>query len=53
MPRGELLTLGQTWALAKAWYHNRLDPAYRRPTAQEATDTFASVGLRGEFWCLI
>ena len=53
MPRGELLTLEQTWALAKAWYHNRLDLDFRRLTAQEATALFASVGLTGEFWSLI
>ena len=51
--RGELLNLDQTWALAKVWYHDRLDPAWRRPTAEEATAMHASIGLTGDFWSLI
>jgi hypothetical protein len=53
MPRGAILTLEQTWALAKQWYAGRLDPAWRRPTAAEATAAFAAVGLIGEFWNLV
>jgi hypothetical protein len=50
LPRGAVLSLDQTWALAKLWYQNRLDPAWRRPTAAEANDAFASIGLSGDFW---
>jgi hypothetical protein len=46
------LTLDQTWALAKLWYADRLDPAWRRRTAAETTDALASIGLTGEFWRL-
>jgi hypothetical protein len=50
MPRGAVLTLEQTWVLAKLWYADRMDPAWRRPTPDEATAAFASIGLTGEFW---
>lgn len=42
--------MDQTWALAKLWYGDRLDPAFRRRTPAEATDAFASIGLTGDFW---
>jgi hypothetical protein len=47
-----LVSLEQTWSLARLWYGSRLDPDWRRPTAAEAADAFASVGLTGEFWAL-
>lgn len=50
MPRGAVLTLEQTWALAKLWYAGRMDPAWRRRTREEAHAAFASIGLTGEFW---
>jgi hypothetical protein len=50
VPRGAALTLEQTWALARLWYQDRLNPAWRRPTPAEATDGFASIGLTGDFW---
>jgi hypothetical protein len=50
MPRGAVLTLDQTWALAKLWYEDRLAPDWRRRTAAEASDAFASIGLTGDFW---
>jgi hypothetical protein len=50
MPRGAILSMHQTWALAKLWYRDRLDPAFRRRTPAEANDAFASIGLSGEFW---
>jgi hypothetical protein len=45
-----VLTLDQTWALAKLWYEDRLTPAFRRRTPREATDAFGSIGLTGDFW---
>jgi hypothetical protein len=50
MPRGAVLTLDQTWALAKLWYEDRLVRAWRRRTPAEATAAFASIGLTGDFW---
>jgi hypothetical protein len=41
------------WALAKLWYADRLDPAFRRRTPSEATAAFASIGLTDEFWSLV
>ena len=52
LPRGESLGLDQVWALAQAWYHNRLDPAYRGRSAEEAQAIFRQVGLRAPFWYL-
>jgi hypothetical protein len=48
--RGVTLPLAQVWALAQAWYGNRMDPAYRGRTPAEAEAVFASVGLVGAFW---
>jgi hypothetical protein len=50
VPRGVTLSLEQVWALAQAWYGNRMDPEYRGRTLAEAEAVFASVGLVGEFW---
>jgi hypothetical protein len=52
VPRGAVLNLDQTWALARLWYTDRMDPEWRRRTPQEATAAFASIGLAGEFWNL-
>lgn len=50
--RGALLTVGQMWHVADAWYHDRADPEWRRKTAQEAEAVFAAAGLWGDFWRL-
>lgn len=52
MPRGAVLTLEQTWSLARLWYEDRLDPEWRRKSPDEATAAFASIGLTGPFWDL-
>jgi hypothetical protein len=52
VPRGATLTLEQTWALARLWYADRMDPGWVRRTPAEATAAFASIGLIGEFWDL-
>ena len=49
-PRGATLTLQQTWALALAWYRERLSPAYRGRSPQQAQQLFASLDLTGPFW---
>lgn len=48
--RGAVLSLGQLWQLARAWYHDRLDPAFRGRTLDEAGEIFAAAGLEGPFW---
>ena len=46
------MTIPQAWDLSRAWYGNRLEPDFRRPTIDEARAIFAGVGLTGEFWRL-
>jgi hypothetical protein len=50
-PRG-ILSLKQIWDLARIWYHDRMDPTWRRKTADEADAIFAQLGLTGDFWKL-
>jgi hypothetical protein len=49
-PRGEVLPLAQVWDLARAWYGDRMHPAFRGRTIQQAMDIFARVGLTSAFW---
>jgi hypothetical protein len=49
-PRGEVLPLAQVWALAQAWYGDRMRPDFRGRTVEQALAIFASVGLRSAFW---
>ena len=51
-PRGALLRLEQQWDLAKAWYDDRLDLAWRRKTEDEARQIFDDLGLTSDFWSL-
>jgi hypothetical protein len=51
-PRGGLLTADQLWDLARTWYANRLEPGWRRRTAEEAQAVFGGIGLTGAFWDL-
>lgn len=48
--RGEVVTLARLWTLAQAWYHDRLDPAFRGRTTAEAEAIFAAAGLCTPFW---
>lgn len=50
LPKGALLSVDQGWQLARAWYFDRLDPAYRGRTPEEADAIFARVGLTGPQW---
>ncbi|MBV8264050.1 MAG: hypothetical protein JOY87_09535 [Candidatus Eremiobacteraeota bacterium] len=51
--RGAMLTLGQCWRLARAWYSaDRRDPSWRRFSAREAHEIFTSLELTGDFWRL-
>lgn len=45
-----MLSLDQLWRLSRAWYHNRLDPAFHGLTVEQAEAIFAAVGLDGSFW---
>ncbi len=47
-----MLSIAQAWELSLKWYGNRLAEDFRRPTADQAREIFASVGLTGEFWRL-
>ena len=51
--RGEVVSLEQVWALAQAWYHNRMAPDYRGRSIAEAEAVFESVGLTGAFWRIL
>ena len=45
-----IVTLAQLWALAVAWYANRLTPEARRPMGAEIKAIFDGLGLRDSFW---
>ena len=51
-PVGAVISLETAWALARAWYADRLDPAWRRRTAAEAQALLAGFGLDAPFWRL-
>jgi len=52
-PRGEILTSGQIWGLAKMWYSDdRQEPEWRRKTVDEAEEIFSGLGLVSAFWKL-
>lgn len=51
-PVGAIISLPTAWALAQAWYSDRLEPAWRRRTAMEAEAVFTGLGLIGPFWRL-
>lgn len=40
------------WRLAHIWYADKLSPAWRRKTLDEAETVFADLGLTGPFWNL-
>ena len=50
--RGATMTLEQQWKLSNEWYSNRLDPAWRRRSPEEAQVLFAGCSLTGPFWQL-
>ena len=51
-PVGAVISLPTTWALAQAWYSDRLEPGWRRRTAAEAQAIFTGLGLTDPFWRL-
>ena len=50
---GGVISLSTGWKLAQAWYHDRLQPEWRRRTPAEAKAVFESFGLTSDFWKLI
>ena len=51
-PAGAFMTTDQIWRLANTWYHDRDDPLWARPSADESQKIFDDLGLTGEFWKL-
>ena len=52
IPAGAIFTLDSLWTLAQHWFEDRLHPAWRRRTIDEAHAIFAQAGLTGPFWRL-
>jgi Alkylmercury lyase len=48
--KGAILSIRQLWGLARAWYGDRLSPAWQRKTPDEAEQIFKEIGLTGPFW---
>ncbi|HET9979277.1 MAG TPA: hypothetical protein VFQ32_02460 [Ktedonobacterales bacterium] len=51
-PRGEILSLAQTWTLSQLWYHDRLEADFHGRTADEARQIFQRLGLTSPAWSL-
>ena len=49
-PRGEVLPLAKVWALAQAWYGDRMHPDFRGRTPEQVQAIFARAGLVSAFW---
>jgi len=49
VPIRPILTPGQLWRLAVAWYDTRLSPDARRPKPQQMRQIFEGIGLTGSF----
>lgn len=52
VPPGAIFNVDSLWRLAQLWFHDRLSPAWRRRTMDEAHAVFAEAGLSGAFWRL-
>jgi hypothetical protein len=50
--QGERVDLPTLSALARDWYGDRLDPAWRPRSAEESQRILGAHGLTGEFWRL-
>jgi hypothetical protein len=50
LARGEVLSIAQTWNLAKLWYSNRLSPGFHGRTAAQAEKLFREAGLTSPYW---
>jgi hypothetical protein len=47
-----MLSVEQSWNLAKAWYGDRLSPDFRGRSVAEAEAIFHKKGLTSAFWRL-
>jgi hypothetical protein len=50
--RGAVLTLEETWQLARVWYLDPRDPSWRPRSPSESQAVLSSAGLTGAFWQL-
>ena len=50
--RGAVLSLADTWRLAKAWYPDRRRQEWRPRTVDQSQAVLDGVGLPREFWAL-
>lgn len=53
IPVGDVFSLNSLWRLAQLWFADRLSPAWRRRTLEEANAIFVESGLEGAFWRLV
>jgi hypothetical protein len=51
-PVGAVFSVTAAWRLAQLWFRDRLEPAWRRRTVDEAHEIFTAAGLTGAFWRL-
>jgi hypothetical protein len=51
-PERGSVDLGTLSALARDWYGDRLDPAWRPRSAEESQRILGAHGLTGDFWRL-
>ncbi len=49
---GETVALGTLAALARDWYGDRLEDAWRPRSAEESQRILGAYGLTGDFWRL-
>jgi hypothetical protein len=47
-----VISLDQTWRLARGLYRDKLNPFWRRHTLEETQALFEEIGLTGPFWRL-
>lgn len=50
IPRGDVQSLENAWAFARAWYGRHLDANWEKWTASEAVEIFRRFGLTGPTW---
>jgi hypothetical protein len=51
-PVGAVVPVAQLQRLARAWYGDRLDPAWRPRTVEQSQRILRDAGLTGAFWAL-
>ena len=51
-PKGAMLTIDQSWQLARAWYQHKMELDWQRPTLVETETLLAQLDLTGPFWSL-